>query len=96
MDAREQPYDPPYNRDHDAGQAGGSRTDELQRVSLPTLSQSQDSPRPSNSDRPYRKTGELQQATGAATSSYFQDDPRADICDRCRKSTAQCARCRTT
>jgi hypothetical protein len=36
MDAREQPYDPPYNRDHDAaGQAGGSRTDELQRVSLP-------------------------------------------------------------
>ena len=36
MDAREQPYDPPYNRDHDAGQAGGSRTDELQRVSLPS------------------------------------------------------------
>lgn len=33
---REQPYDPPYNRDQqDAGQAGGSRTDELQRVSPP-------------------------------------------------------------
>jgi len=43
MDAREQPYDPPYNRDHDAaGQAGGSRTDELQREIDSTVRQMQD------------------------------------------------------
>jgi len=51
MDAREQPYDPPYNRDNDAGQAGGSRTDELQRVSLPMIPQSQELGLPSDSDR---------------------------------------------
>lgn len=40
MDAREQPYDPPYDPNRQGGQggqgqAGGSRTDELQRVSYP-------------------------------------------------------------